>query len=99
MIADRLRQAAGSRAVVGRLGGDEFVALLPDVDERLAEAVRNSLATLSVRTIAGAPLIVSASVGYAAVRADESIDDALTRADQSMYVVKRRRYRDSLNRS
>jgi diguanylate cyclase (GGDEF)-like protein len=98
-IADQLRQAAGSRAVVARLGGDEFVALLPDVDAQVAEAVRNSLATLSVRTFAGAQLVVSASVGYAAVRPDESIDDALTRADQSMYVVKRRRYRDSLNRS
>jgi diguanylate cyclase (GGDEF)-like protein len=98
-IADELRRAAGARAVVARLGGDEFVALLPDVDERLAEAVRSSLATLSVRTFTGASLVVSASVGFATVRPDESIDDALTRADQSMYVVKRRRYRDSLNRS
>jgi diguanylate cyclase (GGDEF)-like protein len=98
-IADQLRQAAGARAVVARLGGDEFVALLPNVDEQVAEAVRNSLGTLSVRTFAGAQLVVSASVGYAAVRPDESIDDALTRADQSMYVVKRRRYRDPLNRS
>jgi diguanylate cyclase (GGDEF)-like protein len=98
-IAERLCDAAGPHAMVARLGGDEFVALLPTTDEALAEAVRASLATLTVEALDGTTLFVSASVGSATVRSADAIDDALAEADEKMYAVKRRRYRGSTSRS
>jgi diguanylate cyclase (GGDEF)-like protein len=98
-IAERLHHAAGPQAMVARLGGDEFVALLPTADEALADAVRVSLATLTVEALDGTTMFVSASVGSATVRSADAIDDALAEADEKMYAVKRRRYRGSTSRS
>lgn len=91
-IADRLRVAAGARALLARLGGDEFTVLIEDV--KSAEEV-NEVAT-SVVTTLQQPIAVdsnvistSASVG-AALYPDHAKDaEALLRAaDVALFQAK-----------
>ena len=67
-----------------RIGGDEFAVIAapaPAVPETLVSRVNKALATGGVE----------ASVGIATRRPDESLDDVLSRADERMYDLKRRR--------
>ncbi len=77
---------------VGRIGGDEFAVLLwnagPD-DARtkaasLAEAVAGHVVSFD-----GAEISVTASVGAAPVRVDDTAEEAMKRADLAMYAAKR----------
>lgn len=72
-----------------RWGGDEFVALLPDTGivyaERAAVRVVDALHE-HCRRPDGAPLAIT--VGCAQLRADESGDDLLARADAALFAAK-----------
>lgn len=78
-------------SLAGRHGGDEFCVLHFDADparlrhaaEALCDETRRRLAELSV---AGG---VTVSVGATVARPDESVADAMRRADQALYTVKR----------
>jgi diguanylate cyclase (GGDEF)-like protein len=72
--------------LLARLGGDEFAALLPGVGTEAALQVAARMVT-AVRDIPDCPATVSigVAVDYAA-----DLPDALRRADQAMYRVKRR---------
>src|SRR6185437_3722204 len=63
-----LMNAARKSDIVARYGGEEFVLLLPNTDKdtakTVAERLRYSLATTSVRTEAG-PLRITMSLGVA----------------------------------
>lgn len=74
---------------LARMGGDEFGILLSNVDEpeivlrELREAIEHEI------TIAGLPLTVEASIGYATAPDHGSdVDDLLQLADVAMYVAK-----------
>jgi diguanylate cyclase (GGDEF)-like protein len=79
--------------LLARLGGEEFGVLLPATAERaaqeIAERIRHAIAGTEVRSLDGTPLALTASIGLAVVGDDESIHDALRRADQAMYRAKR----------
>jgi diguanylate cyclase (GGDEF)-like protein/PAS domain S-box-containing protein len=79
--------------LLARLGGEEFGVLLPATAERaaqeIAERIRHAIADTEVRSLDGTPLALTASIGLAVVGGDESIHDALRRADQAMYRAKR----------
>jgi diguanylate cyclase (GGDEF)-like protein len=74
-----------------RLGGDEFVILLPDTDERMAEAfvdrLRQTLDDVDVGRICGldTELRISASVGMSLHRPGQSLDELIRTADRRMY--------------
>jgi diguanylate cyclase (GGDEF)-like protein len=79
--------------IVGRLGGDEFAVVLPGMScddaaviaGRLQERLRSDPVPWQ-----GGTLVVSASVGVAALDQDtRDIDDLLRRADAAMYASKR----------
>ncbi len=79
--------------MAGRLGGDEFAVLLPDtsVNDAMAVAAR-IVARLADRQDRGrhvpnAPL--SLSFGVVQMHDEESLDEALRRADQALYEAKR----------
>jgi diguanylate cyclase (GGDEF)-like protein len=90
-VATRLRGALRASDTVARLGGDEFAVLLPATDVNRAElAARKVLHDLQHPFVAdNRPLLVSASIGIAAVPWHASTsEEVLQNADSAMYVAK-----------
>jgi GGDEF domain-containing protein len=82
-----------SEAVLARLGGDEFVVLLPEADERGAQAAAERLAAAvgdSTLSVDGQDVKLEISVGVALF--DEygrpGEQELLAAADRAMYLVK-----------
>ncbi len=96
-VADCLR--AGARHPVdraARYGGEEMALILPDTDEKTALAVAEEfcarLRGLRIPHLASDKLIVTASVGVAALAPGAMVADAarlVTRADEALYAAKR----------
>lgn len=76
---------------LGRYGGEEFLLILPMTDllsaQTLAERIRGNLAS-SPLLEQPLPLSITASFGIAQLKADDSIDTWLVRADQALYQAK-----------
>jgi len=88
VVSERLR----SSDVVARLGGDEFAVLLPHADGKSAGDVAAALQGEFARQpahIEGQDIVAASSIGVAVLAADDSVDDALRRADRAMYRAKR----------
>jgi diguanylate cyclase len=92
-VADILRRQARTGEPVFRFGGEEFLLLLHAENseaaaiaaERILAAVRDTPLILEDRTV----LALSVSAGLVEVGADESMANAISRADQAMYAAKR----------
>jgi len=89
-VAHCVRDALREQDVAGRLGGDEFAVLLPDtsVNDAMAAASR-IVSRLGDRQIAPRSAPVSLSFGVVLMKSDETIAEALNRADQALYEAKR----------
>ncbi len=92
-LAERLRSrvhVAVPDALVGRMGGDEFAAILPGVQQSVAEALGEELAgALVEEMLSGRRTIrVSASVGLAMNPPGTRFAEALRKADTAMYAAK-----------
>jgi len=89
VVADEALVAFGRQArrslrvvdVVARWGGEEFAVALRDTDRVQAAATLERLRT-------SMPAGLTCSIGYAEVRPDESVGDALSRADAALYRAK-----------
>ena len=91
-VAERITGATRAGDTVARLGGDEFAVLLEDAADPLETAARIRDALRPAFVFAGAEHVVEASVGVAAVNADEpsvTADILLGRSDAAMYAAKR----------
>ena len=91
VTANRLAEQLRPEDTAARLGGDEFGALAPRITAAglatLAQRITGALVRPHV--VHGNQIVLGASVGtYLAVNG-ESTADALRRADQAMYVIKR----------
>jgi diguanylate cyclase (GGDEF)-like protein len=77
--------------VLARHGGEEFAVLLPQTDVRaalvVAEHLRSAIAESTLATEHGS-IGVTVSVGAAAARDGDSVDDVVRRADQALYAAK-----------
>lgn len=88
MLSAAARRALRRSDVLCRYGGEEFAALLPEteVDEalRIAERVRVAISRLRIPEVR---LPVTVSIGISSVRleTEQTIDDALRRADTALY--------------
>lgn len=82
--------AAGLRRsdVVARIGGDEFGVLLENADETTAQDTAQRLCDEicdSEFLFDGDALPLSVAIGVAVIRAEDSIEDVMARADAEMY--------------
>ena len=80
--------------MLGRLGGEEFAILLPDTELAgalvVAERVRATVEAAFVQNNEGESVGMTISVGVAQMRADESLESLLKRADTALYAAKDR---------
>jgi diguanylate cyclase len=105
LINDRLGHAHGDRAlcvvarciqgalrsgdVAGRLGGDEFVLLLPETPVYDAMRVASRITTQLEDEVGDSGHGLSLSFGVVQMAGEESIAEAIRRADQALYEAKR----------
>jgi diguanylate cyclase len=95
LVAANMKSNLKGKDVAARYGGEEFAAILPDTDlpgaEAIGEQLRNAVATRKlVRKNSGESLgKVTMSVGIAAYRPGEPLDELVERADQALYMAKR----------
>ena len=89
-VAHCVRDSLREQDVAGRLGGDEFAVLLPEtgVNDAMAAAAR-IVSRLGDRQIAPQSAPLSLSFGVVLMRSDETVTEALNRADQALYEAKR----------
>jgi diguanylate cyclase (GGDEF)-like protein len=84
LVKERSRQID----LIFRMGGEEFVLLLPATGEAESAALAEELRA----SIAGAPLLagrpVTVSIGVAELRADDTRESWIKRADDALYVAK-----------
>jgi diguanylate cyclase (GGDEF)-like protein len=80
--------------ILVRLGGDEFVVVLPDTDERMAQAfvtrLRQILADIDIGEVCAldTDLCVSAAVGMSRHHPGQTLEELIRAADQNMYADK-----------
>jgi diguanylate cyclase (GGDEF)-like protein/PAS domain S-box-containing protein len=89
MVAQTLRYAVRATDTTGRWGGEEFIAILHNLQderdlERAAEKVR-ALVERSRLDIDGQGLTVTVSVGGTLLRAEDTPESVVGRADELMY--------------
>jgi diguanylate cyclase (GGDEF)-like protein/PAS domain S-box-containing protein len=95
VLAERLRDAVGERALLGRFGGDEFIVVLRAgadaafdpgaVAEQLRETIRDAV------DVEGAEFFITASIGYSVNTGEATTAaDLLRDADGAMYRAKAR---------
>lgn len=90
-VADMLQGSHRATDITGRLGGEEFAMLLPETPLAdalaIAERLRQSVA---VATVAhdGRSITFTTSVGVAALRAGDSLEQLIARADAALYDAK-----------
>ncbi|GKT15548.1 GGDEF domain-containing protein, partial [Aduncisulcus paluster] len=91
MVAKTIISTLRPTDIASRWGGDEFVIFIPDVEiqelKKLAERLRK-LIELSWIDLNGEHISVTASIGGAEVRTNETISSAIKRADEQVYLSK-----------
>lgn len=90
-IAEVLRKALTTEALIGRLGGEEFGVFLPGARDSEAISAAESLCALMRRegkVIAGRELNLTVSVGCALHRDDNTLEKTIKLADSALYHAK-----------
>ncbi len=81
-----LRAQFSGRGLAARYGGEEFVVLMPDTDLRTAELQCDFLRMAVSDLPLGFPVTVS--IGVAAHRSGDTVEQTLERADAALYRAK-----------
>ncbi len=91
-VARVMQQVFRKADVIARWGGEEFVFTLPSSSPEgtriAAERLRQALAANLMMLPGVDPFVITASIGVAQWRRDESLDALVDRADAAMYVAK-----------
>jgi len=94
VVGFQLKAAVGSDEVPARYGGEEFALILPncalDQASQRAEQLRQTLASQYLRNKSTGENFgqVTVSIGIAIYRANEPLEDFVTRADSALYEAK-----------
>lgn len=91
-LSQRLHQACPPEVTIGRIGGDEFILLMPwtlDNPEIGSIARRCLDAAITPFELSNGAARVGASIGVNESWANDNFNDAIIRADESMYLIKR----------
>ena len=93
-LADIMRETVRKSDIISRFGGEEFIILLPFTDlqgaYKTAEKLRKNVQNNKLRLEDGTILQFSVSIGVDAIlESDNSIEEALKRADNALYEAKR----------
>ena len=86
------RECIRPQDTLARYGGEEFIILLPDasVDQAVEAMTRVQRELTKHYFLAGSEhLLITFSAGVTALNVDETAEQAITRADQAMYLAKR----------
>jgi diguanylate cyclase len=90
-VARCVRDTLRERDVAGRLGGDEFAVLLPETLTKDALTVAERITIgLQAQQVVPQMAPISLSFGVVQIQINESIENALRRADQALYEAKRK---------
>ncbi|HKM27223.1 MAG TPA: diguanylate cyclase, partial [Thiopseudomonas sp.] len=93
-VAHVFQRLSRDKDIVARFGGEEFVILLPDTNYaqalECAERIRQGVAEYSLQVSDTVTLKVTISIGvtHVDVRALESLENAINRADKALYQAK-----------
>ena len=91
-LSDTVEQNLRQTDVAARIGGEEFVVLLPETPlenaQILAGRLRHAVEMMSVQVTSNATAGVTVSVGVATLRANETLDQLMSRADRCLYDAK-----------
>jgi diguanylate cyclase (GGDEF)-like protein/PAS domain S-box-containing protein len=91
-LSSVLRNHLRRSDVVGRMGGEEFAVLLPQTETTPAvatlERVRGAVETMALDGEARSDRRVTVSIGLVGLRAGETLDEVLRRADAALYKAK-----------
>lgn len=90
LVSQCVQSTLRAQDVAGRHGGDEFVLLLPGTSLRdaMAAATRMVSSAQALAVVQEMPPL-SLSFGVVELRAHESLDEAIARADQALFEAKR----------
>jgi diguanylate cyclase (GGDEF)-like protein len=90
-VANCIKKSMRTSDILFRYGGEEFVVVLSETGltgaKVLAERIRRSIAASTIAYDMSA-LRVTASIGVAALRPDDTADSFVKRADEAMYQAK-----------
>lgn len=88
-LVDVLHKSMRPSDVLCRFGGEEFVLMLPAADlNKATAAISRFLRDFSAQVVPGTDCVMTFSAGVVVPRAEESIDQAIARADAATYAAK-----------
>ncbi len=87
-VAAAITECFGEQGIVARMGGEEFMAVLPGIDALAGMSTAEKLRE-AIEDLEPSGLRVTASIGVAQLRPQDSYESVFSRADLAMYEAKR----------